>query len=176
MVFDRDNGVCARCGLDCEKAKRVYWAILDSPAQWFYADLINIVEGRSLWEADHINERANGGSDSLDNLQTLCRNCHRVKSAMFLMKGDQKRVSLNVLVLPSTLIAIRELASEYGCSQGELVDRAVAALRIREDHERTLAKTGGLWQPPQASKRKPRPKVGPAFKGQLLRPSENKKR
>ncbi len=31
--------------------------------------------------ADHIINRANGGSDDLSNLQTLCTDCHKVKTA-----------------------------------------------------------------------------------------------
>jgi 5-methylcytosine-specific restriction endonuclease McrA len=38
--------------------------------------------GRTLWEADHVVECADGGgSCSLSNLQTMCLWCHRVKTA-----------------------------------------------------------------------------------------------
>lgn len=38
--------------------------------------------GKSLWEADHVLEVADGGgSCSLSNMQTLCLWCHRAKSA-----------------------------------------------------------------------------------------------
>jgi len=36
---------------------------------------------RSLYEIDHIVELADGGSNSEDNLQALCRSCHGVKTA-----------------------------------------------------------------------------------------------
>jgi len=32
-------------------------------------------------EVDHIKPKAQGGSDSLDNLQLLCESCHRIKTA-----------------------------------------------------------------------------------------------
>lgn len=36
--------------------------------------------GVQLWEADHIVPIAEGGSDDLENLRTLCLKCHRVES------------------------------------------------------------------------------------------------
>lgn len=132
MIFERDAGICAKCSADCEKVKRVYWAILDTDAQWFYADVTGMIEGRSVWEADHIQEHANGGLDLLVNLQTLCRKCHNVKSANFLTKGDLKRVPLNVLIAPATRRALLAIQAETGESQGEVVDRAVALLAFGE--------------------------------------------
>ncbi len=51
-VWERDHGICAACGL--------------------YDD---------DWEADHIRPRVDGGSVTLDNVQTLCRIHHRHKTA-----------------------------------------------------------------------------------------------
>ncbi len=33
------------------------------------------------WEADHIQARFLGGSDELDNLRTLCAECHKAVTA-----------------------------------------------------------------------------------------------
>ncbi|BDM64550.1 HNH endonuclease [Shewanella sp. NFH-SH190041] len=33
-------------------------------------------------DVDHIVAKAHGGSDSMDNLESLCRKCHRAKTAL----------------------------------------------------------------------------------------------
>ncbi len=78
-AFERDRAVCARCDADCEKVKRVYWRILDEDAQWHYGNLVRYND-KVFWEADHIIERADGGRDEIDNIQTLCRPCHLEKT------------------------------------------------------------------------------------------------
>jgi 5-methylcytosine-specific restriction endonuclease McrA len=50
-IFARDKGICADCG---------------------YAD--------PNWEADHIKPLKLGGAFTHDNVQTLCRGCHKAKS------------------------------------------------------------------------------------------------
>ena len=40
--------------------------------------------GARLWEADHVTPIAEGGSDELTNLRTLCKRCHRQESASLL--------------------------------------------------------------------------------------------
>lgn len=80
-IFERDKGICSNCQADCEKIKRVYWAIVDFEAQVLYGQLLNIWdEGRTFWEADHIKEIAEGGSNAPENLQTLCIVCHADKT------------------------------------------------------------------------------------------------
>lgn len=55
-TFTRDHGVCARCGHDCRAS------------------------GRS-WEAHHIVAVAEGGGEcGLDNIETLCHECHRAET------------------------------------------------------------------------------------------------
>jgi ribosomal protein S27AE len=49
-VFERDNRKCVRCGSD-----------------------------RNI-ECDHVRNRSQGGDSSMDNLQTLCRECHYKKT------------------------------------------------------------------------------------------------
>ena len=34
-------------------------------------------------EVDHVIELASGGEDSIDNLQVLCKQCHKVKTAKY---------------------------------------------------------------------------------------------
>lgn len=50
-VFERDQGYCAKC--------RAY---------------------DPKWEADHVTALWEGGKDTLENLQTLCRHCHMAKT------------------------------------------------------------------------------------------------
>jgi hypothetical protein len=53
LVLARDGHLCQRCG----------------------------AEGGL--QVDHIHERQHGGDDSLDNLQTLCEICHKMKKGVF---------------------------------------------------------------------------------------------
>lgn len=41
---------------------------------------------KRIMQVDHIKERSRGGSDDLDNLQTLCPNCHAIKTYAFTRK------------------------------------------------------------------------------------------
>lgn len=94
-VFERDAGVCAFCAVDCGAIQRAFdearerlfeeggprWreklnelaAELTPNAQLERALTI----GYSLWEADHIVPKAEGGAyTGLENLRTLCKRCH----------------------------------------------------------------------------------------------------
>ena len=57
-VWERDHGKCAACGRQC--------------SDWYKA---------TDWEADHIVPLVDGGGFGMDNLQTLCKDCHRTKTA-----------------------------------------------------------------------------------------------
>lgn len=82
------------------------------------------------------------------------------------VSAEAKRVALNCLVLPET----KRFLGEQKCSQGEAVDRAVAALRMRDAQGRVTEETGDPWKSvsvnpavkralePQTWKRGPRPK------------------
>lgn len=98
-LFKRDKGVCAHCATDTHalrkrvkqlwwdaKARKPYWLIRASTAR-----LVRWMKkhgwprmGRRWWEADHIIEFARGGSHRLENRQTLCVRCHKIKSAQFM--------------------------------------------------------------------------------------------
>lgn len=65
-IFERDRGVCAMCG-----------------------------EQSHSWEADHILEWAEGGRTNLQNLQTLCRTCHKSKSAGYAARRAYRRRPAN---------------------------------------------------------------------------------
>lgn len=58
LVLQRDNFKCQACG--------------DSPA----------INKDTVLEIDHKTSRANGGSNEIENLQTLCRRCNKGKGAL----------------------------------------------------------------------------------------------
>ena len=78
-VLERDQGICASCGVDAIAAftqlKRSRGtARLKLMQHWGLARL----NRSSLWDADHIVAVAEGGGEcDLDNLRTLCLRCHR---------------------------------------------------------------------------------------------------
>ncbi|HYL34828.1 MAG TPA: HNH endonuclease, partial [Bryobacteraceae bacterium] len=82
-VFERDQGICAGCGVDCETAwrhlKRLRGAArAKAQIEW------GLKRGarKSLWDADHIVPVVEGGGEcDLANLRTLCLKCHRTATA-----------------------------------------------------------------------------------------------
>jgi 5-methylcytosine-specific restriction endonuclease McrA len=69
-VFQRDNGICAKCGRDC------FTAGLKFPRT-------RRARGSGdLWQADHILPVVEGGGEcGLENYRTLCTHCHRQETA-----------------------------------------------------------------------------------------------
>lgn len=103
-VFERDKGVCAACGLDCDALEQRVWGfstmvkrlrhhqkavMLSAPERTMKA--VNLVrcgfarlssnQPRTLWEADHVEPLADGGGYTLDNVETLCQPCHIKKTS-----------------------------------------------------------------------------------------------
>ncbi|XP_043078331.1 DNA annealing helicase and endonuclease ZRANB3 isoform X2 [Puntigrus tetrazona] len=94
-VLETEQGVCQHCGLD---AHQLYLQVRDAPrthrkdmldntwlAQLPLKQLNEMiqspVEGH-FWQVDHINPVYRGGGQcSLENLQTLCTVCHRMRTA-----------------------------------------------------------------------------------------------
>lgn len=106
-VYERDKGVCACCGADTDKIKRVihqaersYDSLTDGIIErkdwqdWPHYAIAAILRrlgfnrNQTLWEADHIVEVSNGGETSLENIQTLCVPCHKQKTRQ--MHADRK--------------------------------------------------------------------------------------
>jgi 5-methylcytosine-specific restriction protein A len=78
----RDKGVCALCGIDCEKLKKTARAVLKDygrDAYWRFAKSFNMPpERKSWWDADHILPVCEGGGEcGLDNYRVLCHPCHQ---------------------------------------------------------------------------------------------------
>lgn len=96
----RDRGVCACCGVDCRRlelfrrnARRLR---AGRNAERWRAAWLNMVfrydipshlanSQTTLWHADHLIPISGGGSDSPENIQTLCWRCHCDKC------GDESR-------------------------------------------------------------------------------------
>jgi 5-methylcytosine-specific restriction protein A len=82
-VFERDRGICARCGIDCGaellKLKRSRGPTrLAAWSQWS----LKPGQRSSLWDADHIVPVVEGGGEcDLENIRTLCIRCHREVTA-----------------------------------------------------------------------------------------------
>ena len=80
-VFDRDQGVCALCGIDTHRQRR---HVMRLPFARRMAELRSLEEHgiiqkkrKTWWEADHIVPVVEGGDSSLDNMRTLCIPCHK---------------------------------------------------------------------------------------------------
>jgi 5-methylcytosine-specific restriction protein A len=99
-VFERDLGVCSRCGTNTQKLReRLRRFRRRRPRPEVVAEAREIARGfeiavevldsrpivrfrRSFWEADHVLPVVEGGGGcGLDNLRTLCIPCHRAATA-----------------------------------------------------------------------------------------------
>lgn len=104
----RDKGVCAKCGCDTERLKRLLRRALadwgrrfynQTRQRWEYAnaydDWLRMLgfdtHTYDLWQADHILEVVRGGSNDLANLQTLCVPCHKEKTKQLAKERAQER-------------------------------------------------------------------------------------
>lgn len=86
QVSQRDHGVCALCGLDCQEFGQAVRELEHRWGWWGpgYALLqsLNLGSRRTFWDADHIVPVAEGGGEcDLSNLRTLCWRCHKRETA-----------------------------------------------------------------------------------------------
>ena len=85
-VYKRDKGICNICNIDTRKIAKEALLLPDDKRQDFL-DKYNInskrkiwkvKNGGGLWDADHIIPvKDGGGVCGLDNIRTLCINCHK---------------------------------------------------------------------------------------------------
>lgn len=85
-IYKRDRGVCASCGIDCAALrKRLYLLKRANFEGWKKAWNLLVDYGFDrnciLWDADHVIPLAEGGSNDLKNMQSICRACHKLKTA-----------------------------------------------------------------------------------------------
>lgn len=90
LLYRRDKGVCALCGLDTDQwaaELRLEWARIqrekDVSAYRAFRDANTLFFRRtSYWDADHIVPVVEGGGEcDLDNYRTLCIPCHKQVTA-----------------------------------------------------------------------------------------------
>jgi len=79
QVFLRDRGVCALCKVNTQAAFLQLRKARGIRRQEILASWgLKLLKRKTLWDADHIVPVAEGGGEcDLDNLRTLCLNCHR---------------------------------------------------------------------------------------------------
>lgn len=76
-VFERDHGICARCGLDCVAQMRHLKRLRGAAKSKAFAEW-RCNNRKTLWDADHIVPVSEGGGEcDLSNMRTLCLKCHR---------------------------------------------------------------------------------------------------
>lgn len=112
-VFKRDQGVCAVCRHDTEQLRRILSQAFrreDTPmASWVrrYVSLsyvraelekrLGFKPAQSYWECDHILERVRGGTNAMENLQTLCVPCHKRKTARLAReRADERKERIRI--------------------------------------------------------------------------------
>ena len=82
-AFVRDKGICNRCGRNCklidDELNRLYQLDLVKGDVCYLANeyMRSIgLHSWSSWHAHHIVKRCDGGTDTLDNIETVCQWCH----------------------------------------------------------------------------------------------------
>lgn len=96
-VFERDRGICALCGRDCQALEtrineRLRGLVggntrqleLRARGRWhrmFQRLGVPVLSfhrlARSLWDADHTVPLVEGGANTVENMRTLCLPCHK---------------------------------------------------------------------------------------------------
>ena len=110
LAFQRDRGVCAWCETDTERIKGLLdacWAddlaLYESlRARWHLGfSTFGNAEAGHLWEADHIVPWSEGGRDlGLENIRTLCRACHKERTAAWHRDRAARRTAQPDLIAP----------------------------------------------------------------------------
>lgn len=107
-VFIRDNLTCQECGLH-----------EDDP---------------TLFHVHHKVERANGGTNELPNLETLCCDCHKLKHSVRGGKSPEEQTTklCNFRFKPEVMWLIEDLvAAGYGKDKTDVVSRAIMEAKER---------------------------------------------
>lgn len=94
-VEKRDRGICAACGCDTEKLKRVFHWLRRRGEYPLLREVQSAMRFKTstydLWQADHIQARHLGGDNRLVNLRTLCLACHKAVTARQARERAQAR-------------------------------------------------------------------------------------
>jgi len=81
-VYLRDKGICSLCNIDTKIIAKECLSDKNNLSKYNISSKRKIYKykwGGGLWDADHIIPVKNGGGCcGLDNLRTLCINCHKI--------------------------------------------------------------------------------------------------
>ncbi len=96
QVWKRDQGVCAKCGLDTLAHAAITlgegWLRHKRQCGWRNTG--------KFWQADHIVPVVEGGGEcGLENYRTLCTACHKHETAELRRRMRQRRIESKVLPL-----------------------------------------------------------------------------
>ncbi len=102
LVFKRDHGICARCGIDAaalDEAVKFFYPCVYRGGHWLGRDLYVVflrANGlrlfRSHWEAHHKHAVIEGGGEcGLDGYETLCWRCHPKETGQLRRRLNQSR-------------------------------------------------------------------------------------
>lgn len=94
-IFERDAGYCLLCKIDLAIREDRH---TKQPGLWPKQD----DNFRDLFECDHIIPVIEGGSWELENLRTLCRQCHKAETAKLRKRLAQKRKESDERAIPES--------------------------------------------------------------------------
>lgn len=99
-------------------------------------------------DVDHVTPKSEGGSHALDNLQTLCVNCHAKKhpnNGKLAKRADGSPTGREPLLVTLLLLPIRVLIFLFGNPPVKSYD--VADISTDEDRTQITAEVNQLWEP-----------------------------
>ncbi len=93
LSLGQDTGPRRITGRRLQQRRRQAWA--RNPYCASCGRLTDITGALAPFELDHITAMVNGGSDTVDNLQVLCIECHEAKTRRDLGRKDRPRIGLD---------------------------------------------------------------------------------
>lgn len=91
-VVQRDGGICVLCGFDSVKFKAEFHRMFITERRRVLSARGWPLHRETFWDADHIVPVAEGGGQcDLDNIRTLCIDCHKRETAALRARLAAKR-------------------------------------------------------------------------------------
>jgi hypothetical protein len=103
VIYARDRGVCAACGADTHRTaverggtvRLRPWHGPEVGGDYCRVDIYETAE----WHLDHIVPLIDGGAHDESNMQTLCVDCHKAKTAREATERARRRRGPDLLTL-----------------------------------------------------------------------------